>query len=211
MHKTELELALRYADSEAELRTAIASAIGEIDRLVQLAEDLLVVARSQDGELALATEQISVEDLFATVAERFRTRAAEPGRGLTTESPDGLTISGDRLRLEQALTSLVDNALRHGDREVRLRAVPNGDRVALHVADGGPGFPAGFIGHAFERFSRADEARTGAGAGLGLAIVDTIARAHGGTAHAANDPKGGADVWIELPAAPPPNVGEGGL
>jgi two-component system OmpR family sensor kinase len=200
LHKTELELALRYASDEAELRAAMASAIGEIDRLVQLAEDLLVVARSQGGELALAREPLQAADIFATVGERFRARAAQEGRALEVDGSSDVRIAGDRLRIEQALTSLVDNALRHGEGDVRLWARENGELVELHVGDRGPGFDPEFIGRAFERFSRADEARGRGGTGLGLAIVETIARAHGGTARAANDPQGGADVWVELPA-----------
>jgi two-component system, OmpR family, sensor kinase len=200
LHKTELELALRYADSEAELRTAMTSAIGEIDRLVQLAEDLLVVARSQEGELALARAQLRAGDLFATVGERFRARAGQEGRALDAGGDSDASVIGDRVRLEQALTSLVDNALRHGDGEVRMWARRNGSVVELHVRDQGPGFDPEFIGRAFERFSRADEARGRGGTGLGLAIVETIARAHGGSAHVANRPEGGADAWIDLPA-----------
>jgi two-component system, OmpR family, sensor kinase len=201
LHKTELEVALRYADTEAELRAAIASAVGEIDRLVQLAEDLLVVARSQEGKLALAREPVRAGELFGTLGERFGARAAQEGRELASDGGGNAVVLGDRVRLEQALTSLVDNALRHGGGAVRMWARPNGNAVELHVSDEGPGFPPEFIGHAFDRFSRADEARGRGGTGLGLAIVETIARAHGGAAHAANDPGGGADVWVELPAA----------
>jgi len=110
-------------------------------------------------------------------------------------------VRGDRLRLEQALTGLVDNALRHGAGEVRLWAEETEGEFVLHVADEGAGFPGDFIAHAFERFARADAARGRGGAGLGLAIVDTIARAHGGRAAARNLPDGGADVSISLPRA----------
>ncbi|MGH2953884.1 MAG: ATP-binding protein [Solirubrobacterales bacterium] len=200
LHKTELEVALRYATDADELRAAIGSATEEIDRLIQLAEDLLVVARTSEGELPIARERIPVADLLATVAQRFRSRADEANRALVVEDSDGGAIDGDRIRLEQALTSIVDNALRHGSGGIRLWAHRNGDRVELHVGDRGSGFPADFIEHAFERFTRADAARTRGGSGLGLAIVDTIARAHGGRAAARNDAGGGADVWIELPA-----------
>src|SRR4029079_3748664 len=104
----------------------------------------------------------------------------------------------DRLRLEQALGNMVDNALAHGSGAVRMSAVPHNGTVELDLSDHGPGFPAEFLGHAFERFSRADEARTQGGSGLGLAIVDTVARAHRGRAHAANRDGGGADVWMTL-------------
>ncbi len=199
LHKTELELALRYATTEKELRAAIASAAEEIDRLIQLAEDLLVVARSEKGELAVTRERVSVADLLGTVGERFRARADQAGRALVVDGADG-ALDGDRLRLEQALTSMVDNALRYGSGEVRLSSRRNGSRVELHVIDEGAGFPPEFIGRAFERFSRADAARARGGTGLGLAIVDTIARAHGGRAAASNVPGGGADVWIDVPA-----------
>jgi signal transduction histidine kinase len=201
LHKTELELALRHGESEAELRAAIASGLEEVDRLVQLAEDLLIVARSEEGRLALAVEPVPVADLLTTVAERFRARASEAGRPLVVDGETRLAVDGDRLRLEQALTSMVDNALRHGDGSIRIWAGADNGRVRLHISDRGGGFPPEFIPRAFERFSRADAARGQGGTGLGLAIVETIALAHGGRAGAANRPGGGADVWIEIPAA----------
>jgi two-component system, OmpR family, sensor kinase len=207
LHKTELELALRYAADADELRAAIGSAVVEIDRLVQLAEDLLVVARSEEGGLALTVAPVSLPELFETVSERFRARAAQAGRTIEVDA-DGISmIVGDRLRLEQALTSIVDNALRHGGGDIQVWARSNGSLTELHVADAGTGFPPDFLARAFERFSQADTARTGAGSGLGLAIVETIARAHGGTAHAANAPGGGADVWMEVPSRPDTSSG----
>jgi signal transduction histidine kinase len=112
-------------------------------------------------------------------------------------------LSVDRLRVEQALGNLVENALRHGRGAIRLEAQRRDGRVELHVRDEGPGFAPEFIAHAFEPFSRSDPSRSGAGAGLGLAIIDVIARAHGGAARAANI-EGGADVWLELPEPPRP-------
>jgi heavy metal sensor kinase len=200
LHKTELELALRYGTSPAELRAAIASAIEEADRLAQLAEDLLVVARSEKGRLPLKAERVELERLLEDVATRFDSRLAESGRSLRVDPPAaGLEVEADRLRLEQALTNLVDNALRHGAGEVHLSARAREGGVELHVADTGPGFPPEFIERAFDRFSRADGGRARGGSGLGLAIVDAIARAHLGSAHAANRSGGGADVWITVP------------
>src|SRR4029077_8170243 len=103
----------------------------------------------------------------------------------------------DPVRLEQALTNLVENALQHGGGEITVRASESDGDLQIHVEDRGPGFPPEFLDRAFERFSRADQARGGDGTGLGLAIVEAIARAHRGSAHAAN--RDGADVWIELP------------
>lgn len=201
LHKTELEVALRYGTDERELRAAIASAIEEVDRLIRLAEDLLVVARAGEGELPLAREEVPVAGLFATLAERFRSQADRAGRKLAVSDPGDLRVRGDRVRLEQALTGLLDNALRHGAGTIALAAGRGERGVELHVRDRGVGFPPTFLDRAFERFSRADRARGRGGAGLGLAIVDTIARAHGGRTGAGNQPGGGADVWIELPEA----------
>jgi len=111
-----------------------------------------------------------------------------------------MEVRADRSRLEQALANLVDNALRHGRGPVRIEARAQGAWLELHVLDQGPGFPIPFLERAFERFSRADEARSGTGAGLGLAIAAAIAHAHGGTAQAANRARGGADVWLSIPA-----------
>jgi heavy metal sensor kinase len=202
VHKSELELALRYGGSKEELRAAIASAIEEADRLSQLAENLLVIARSDKGMLPIEREPLDVSGLFDTVAQRLRARASEADRTLAVDDPDGLVVEADRVRIEQALTNLVENALRHGGGRVRLWARADGQSVELHVSDGGPGFPPDLLPHAFERFRRADTARGEGGAGLGLAIVDAIAEAHSGQAGARNRAEGGADVWIELSRAP---------
>ena len=114
-----------------------------------------------------------------------------------------MTVVADRLRVEQALGNMVDNALRHGGGRVTLVARERDGDVELHVLDEGPGFPATFRGRAFERFSRADEARAGVATGLGLAVVESIAIAHGGLADAANRTPSGADVWLSLPAGGP--------
>jgi two-component system, OmpR family, sensor kinase len=199
--RTELELALREGRSPEELREAVASAASESDRLVQLAEDLLVLARADEGRLPVRPEQLDVAELLATTARRFQTRAADAGRELQVAEPDGLVLRADRLRAEQALANLVDNALRHGEGAVELAAEPAGDGVLLHVRDRGPGFDPALNGHAFERFTRGDRARSRGGTGLGLAIVDAIARSHGRTAGATSREGGGADVWIELPGS----------
>ena len=201
LHRAELELALRYGEDADALRASINSAIEEVDRLVALAEALLVVARSGEEGLALAREPVAAGDLFETLIERFGSRALNAHRSLEIGEGGNLVVSGDRLRLEQALTSLVDNALRHGAGAVRLSAQRENGAVAIHVTDEGAGFPDDFLPHAFERFSRADASRGRGGAGLGLAIVDTIATAHGGAAYAVNRPEGGADVSLTLPAS----------
>jgi two-component system OmpR family sensor kinase len=198
LHKTELELAHRYGGSTEELRGAIASAIEEANRISQLAEDLLVLARSDKGTLSIDAKPVQVRDLFAAVRGRLGGPAREAGRSLVVDDPDGLIIEADRARVEQALTNLVENGLRHGNGQIRLWARATEGGVELHVSDAGRGFSPDFLPHAFERFRRVDTARAEGGTGLGLAIVDAIAQAHSGRAAARNAPEGGADVWIEL-------------
>jgi heavy metal sensor kinase len=198
--KTELELALGGGRTEQELRDAVRSAAEETDRLVQLAEDLLVIARSDKGRLPIRHSEVDVVSMAAAVRARFVRRAGDRGAQIDVTVPKGLVVVADRLRLEQALANLIDNALRHGGKHVEFSAEPSGDTLELHVRDDGPGFPMDFVDSAFERFTRADSARGRGGAGLGLAIVAVIARAHGGAVGAQNRPGGGADVWLALPA-----------
>jgi two-component system, OmpR family, sensor kinase len=188
--RTELELALRRPRSPEELASAIRSATEEVERLIRLAEALLLLDSS--GGAALRVGELDAGELLDAVARRFAARAAAADR--TIEVEGGGSFRGDRDRLEQALGGLVDNALTHGEGRVRLEAEREADSIVLRVSDEGHGFPDDFLPRAFERFSRADEARTSGGAGLGLAIVDAVARAHGGRASAA-----GATITLVLP------------
>jgi two-component system, OmpR family, sensor kinase len=193
--QAELDLALRKPRTDSELEDAIRSASAESERLVRLAEDLLVLAQADDGRLPLRREPVQAGELLEAVREAFRSRAEASGRAIEAES-DAIVLDADRLRLEQALGNLVDNALRHGAGAIRLDAVEHDGRVELHVRDEGPGLPPDFAPQAFDRFSRADPARTSGGAGLGLALVSAIAEAHGGSAQASSDR---ADVWLSIP------------
>jgi signal transduction histidine kinase len=196
--RTELELALRGRHTRAELEAAVRSAAEETDRLTNLAEDLLVIARTDQGRLPIRLAPVRADEMLATVARRFAARARAEGRAVRPEPAPGIELHADPARLEQALANMVDNALRYGEGTVSLSAAAANGDFELHVRDEGPGFPAAFLPHAFERFTRADEARSRGGSGLGLAITAAIATAHGGSAHAVNR-EPGADVWIALP------------
>ena len=196
--RTELELALAEGRSPQELRAAIASAAEETDRLSQLSEDLLTIAQTERGELPLRLTRVDLGEILDGVRRRFERRAADEGREIEVSGP-ALTIRGDRLRLDQAIGSVVDNALRYGTGTITLDVVGGERQVEVHVCDRGPGFPPAFLPRAFERFSRASSSRRDGGSGLGLAIVRTVARAHGGEAQATNAADGGADVCLTLP------------
>ncbi len=197
--KAELELASRGPRTHAELSAAVESAVEEVDRLTRLAEDLLVLARSDHGRLPVRAEPQPLAPLMQQVVEAFSARARAQGRSVELEPDEGLTAFVDGERLRQALGNLVDNSLTHGAGPVSLSARRVNGSVELHVRDAGDGFSADLLAHAFERFTRGDAARGRGGSGLGLAIVDAIARGHGGSAQARNMDSG-SDVWLALPA-----------
>ena len=198
--RAELDYALHYAEGEPELRRTVKTASQETDRLVQLASDLLLIASSDQAGVRLRLERLSAREVLASVRGRFAWRAEAEGRRLVLDAPEELTVQGDRIRLEQALGNMLDNAIRHGAGVVTLTAGASNGGVELHVRDEGQGFAPELLGRAFERFSRAQSARNRGGAGLGLSIVETIAIAHGGRAAATNSPGGGADVVVHLPS-----------
>ena len=204
----ELELAGRPGRSREELASAVANAEDEVARLTRLTNDLLLLARSDEGRLPVRPAPADVGLLLARSAERAAGRAAEAGVRCAVDAPAGLVAELDEDRIRQAVDNLVDNALRFAPpgSVVRVAARAAGDGggdLVIEVADTGPGFPAGFLPHAFERFKRPDtsRARSDGGAGLGLAIVAAIAAAHGGAASARNEAGGGAVVGIRLPGA----------
>ena len=202
MLRTELDLALRRPRSHEELERAVRSAAEETERLSRLAEDLLLIARSDQGRLPVRSAAFDVVDVLDDVAERYAPVADERGRSITVDRNEPLTVVADRTRVEQALSNLVSNALLYGAGAVELVATADEEAVELHVLDHGDGFAPAFIPLAFDRFTRADDARAAGGAGLGLAIVELIAEAHGGTAGARNRRARGADVWLRLPRVP---------
>jgi signal transduction histidine kinase len=197
--KTELELALRHPRTRAELEQTLQAAAEDTDRLVRLAEDLLLVARFDQGRLPIRPERVSARSVLARASERFELRAAEHDRSLTLLDGPDAWLEADPTRLDQAVGNLIDNALVHGAGPIVLSVEVVGSEVGLHVADSGPGLPDGFAGRALDRFSRADEARGAGGAGLGLAIVDLIARGHGGRVALDRRDGRGFDAAIVLP------------
>lgn len=198
--KLELEFALAADSTREELQARLQSVAEEVDRLIKLAQDLLIIARAEQGRLPLERRAIELRPLLERLAVRFTAAASAIGRVVRLENPRELVVEADPARIEQALTNMVSNALRHGDGDVVLVAQQMDGRIEIHVLDDGPGFEPELLARAFERFARASRARSERGAGLGLSIVHVIASAHGGRARVRNRDGGGADVWLELPA-----------
>jgi signal transduction histidine kinase len=190
------DLLLTRDRTREELVTAVRGVQDDTRRLVRLANDLLLLARADEGQLALHREAVEVGALAVEVAGRY---AATGTADIAVQADAGLVWVGDRDRLGQALGNLIDNALAHGGGAVRIDATRSDGTLAVCVSDDGPGFPPEFLDRAFDRFATATPARTGAGSGLGLSIVAAIAAAHEGSVRAANRPGGGSEVTLRLP------------
>jgi signal transduction histidine kinase len=197
--KAELEVTLREDGDARQLRSALTSATEEADRIIRLAEDLLVLARAEQGQLPVQLRKMRLRDLIWTLGERFKPVAAYAINTPPLCNGSEIVVAADPDRIAQALGNLLDNASRYGEAEIHFDVTVDEGLLQMHVIDDGPGFSTDFLPRAFERFSREDPARSRGGAGLGLAIVQMIAEAHNGGAHAANLPDGGADVWLSIP------------
>jgi two-component system OmpR family sensor kinase len=197
--RAELQTALAHKRPVEEMEAALQAAATETDRLVRLAEELLVVARADEGTLPVEVEQTDLSWLMVQAGERGRTRATDSHRAVDVVVRHTVPIRADPEQVGQALDNLLDNAFIYGRGRIRVFPVARNGSLEVHVTDEGPGFPDSFLPRAFERFTRADPAEGRGGAGFGLAVVEAVAHAHGGHAGAANRPSGGADVWISLP------------
>jgi signal transduction histidine kinase len=194
----------------------VATAAGDTERLIRLAEDLLLLASAEDGAAFLRPVQIDAVEVLSAAVRSFAAQAEARRVTVTLNAEERLPAVADAGRLRQAVDNLIDNAIRHAPAgstvEVTGMVGPRSGRMGLviEVRDHGPGFPADFLPHALERFRRAGAARSRAdgGAGLGLAIVASIVRAHGGRVVADNHPAGGARVRIELPREPRTDSGD---
>ena len=178
--------------------------IDELLRLRRLADRLLLLATTEDPDF-LSRSSVDIPELLAAALQRW----APIDRRWRLDLVDPATVDGDPDRLGLALDALVENAVKHTAPidEIRLGARRNGDQVAITVVDSGAGMPADRLAAIFERFTRLDQARTRdrGGVGLGLAIVQAIARAHGGTVQVRSALGAGSTFELALPLRPTPD------
>jgi two-component system osmolarity sensor histidine kinase EnvZ len=184
-----LRLAVEMSGAEPAAAEGMNADIEEMDQVIG---QFLDFARG-DAELR---EPVEVDALADEVAGHF----ARLGRQVRRSGTAGATIPAARMALHRALTNLVENALRYAGGEVEVAASQRGGRVVLEVLDRGPGIPADEVDRLKRPFTRLDEARGGrGGAGLGLAIVERVARAHGGRFELAAREGGGLAARLVLP------------
>jgi len=205
--RTPITVALGHAElverasREPEVAEDARIVVDELLRLRRLADRLLLLATSEDPDF-LSRAPIQVEQLLHVILQRW----APINRRWRLGPSQPATVVGDADRLELAVDALVENAVKHtgpGD-EIRLGTRRQGDLVAVVVADSGTGIPADRLDGIFERFARLDQARSRemGGVGLGLAIVQAIAQAHGGTVAVQSTPGGGSVFQLLLPLMP---------
>ena len=205
-------LAMPELSLDASTRSRYLGIIGdETQKLESLIGDLLDLARLEGGGGSLTLEDVPVKELFGRIADRHGPAIRDRQIALEVSvRPQDLTVHADGQRLEQALQNLAANALRHtpdgGRLSLQAEAVPEGTK--LSVRDTGPGIAPEHLPHIFERFYKADAARSASpvsGSGLGLSIVHAIVERHGGSVTVANAPDGGAIFAIVIPPSTRPS------
>jgi signal transduction histidine kinase len=184
--RARVEGALRSGRSE-DYRAALDRTIEESDRLLQTFNALLSIARAEAGQSRELLQTVDAHDIVADVAELYEPIAEEAEGKLAVKAQKNLNVRADRQLLSQAVSNLIDNALKYGVTEANPRpeievTATNGQgRVEIVVADRGPGIPADQREHVLDRFVRLDQSRTKPGNGLGLSLVAGVMRLHGGS------------------------------
>lgn len=178
------EEALRAGGETKEYRAALERMIEESDHLIRIFNALLMIARAEAGSGRDAMAPVDVGATVSGVAELYEPVAEEAGLRLDVAVEAGLTLSGNRELLGQAVANLLDNALKYGatetGREVSVQARREGEDIVVRVADRGPGIAPADRGRVVERFVRLEGSRSRPGSGLGLSLVAAVARLHGG-------------------------------
>jgi heavy metal sensor kinase len=201
--RAELDVSLMDEDLAPDARETLESTREEVDRMSRIVNNLLILARADEGGLELLTTQVDLGDAIETAARPLRSLAAAKRLRLEVNG-EHHEACADPQRLHQALTNLIENAIKFSDPEgeVRVSAWRSNGEVGVTVEDTGPGIPADARAQVFDRFYRADRARRrqGSGSGLGLAICREIADAHGGRVWVESEEGKGSALSLALPA-----------
>ena len=207
--RTPLSVILGYTEALADGKLAgnpelFTVVHGEARHLSRLVDDLRTLSLADAGELTLTLQAVAPRDLLRRAAAAHFVHADERGVTIVVEDGDALPpVQVDLERMAQVFNNLVSNALRYtpADGTITLAARARGATVELTVADTGAGIDADALPHIFDRFYRADQARSDDASGLGLPIVKSIVQAHGGTVDVTSTPGAGTTFRVVLPAA----------
>jgi heavy metal sensor kinase len=202
--RSEVDVTLLDERLDPEAHAVLESAREEIDRMTRIVENLLTLARVDEGGLKLLPAPVSLRDLAANALEPLQPGAA--ARGVEIKLAEGEAVAqADADLVRQVVTNLLDNALKYSERgsEVEVRVWSHDGRAGLTVKDSGPGIPAEARSRVFDRFYRVDASRTrsSGGSGLGLSISKEIIRAHGGRIWVESADGGGSSFSFEVPGS----------
>jgi signal transduction histidine kinase len=206
------EEALRLAEDESQYRAALETTIEESDALISTFNALLMIARAESGQARDNMSDFDAAEIARGVGDLYEPLADDKGLVLKVEAPGSAPVRGNRELVSQALANLVDNAIKYGrrdggeangaDADIVVKAMGEGDRILLTVADAGPGIPEADRSRAVERFVRLEQSRSQPGSGLGLSLASAVARLHGGELKL-EDNHPGLRTVISLPRAGP--------
>ncbi len=205
------EQALRSATDDKGYRAVLESTIAESDDLIRTFDALLMIARAESGQARDNMTEFDAAEIARDIGELYEPLADEKGIALKVEAPIAARVRGNRELVSQALSNLVDNAIKYAGpdhkmngepSEIIVKAGSDGDRITLTVADQGPGIPDADRGRVVERFVRLEQSRSEPGSGLGLSLASAVARLHGGELRLEDNHPGLKSV-IALPRAGP--------
>jgi signal transduction histidine kinase len=205
------EQALRSAAGVDDYRAALESTIAESDDLIRTFDALLMIARAESGHARDNMTEFDAAEIARDVGELYEPLADEKGIALTVDAPAAAPVRGNRELVSQALANLIDNAIKYAGpngqvngapAEIVVKAGNDGERIALSVADRGPGIAEADRGRVVERFVRLEQSRSEPGSGLGLSLAAAVARLHGGELKL-EDNHPGLRSTIALPRAGP--------
>ncbi len=204
--RSELDVALEYDDLQPAAAGVLNSTRQEVDRMTRTVENLLTLARFDEGRLELLRRPFELGEVIDDVSVQLGPVAADKGVKIAADGEPAATVTADRERIRQVVANFVDNAVTHSHTggEVKVDAWRGDGEVGVSVADEGVGIASDALPHVFERFYRVDSARVrdSGGSGLGLAICQEIAAAHGGRVWVESEPGHGSRFSLALPALP---------
>jgi len=202
----ELEGIAQNHRKDPSLGDQIGSALEETHRMSRIVESLLAISRLDAGEVKMDKSRLDLGELAASTAGEMKLLAEEKSIALRIQVETGAHVVGDRIRLQQVIVNLIDNSIKYTQvgGAIEVRVGREGNTAVLEVSDNGLGIQAHALPHVFERFYRADKARSRAsgGAGLGLSIVKAICAAHNGEIKVSSQEGRGSSFRVELPLLP---------
>ena len=199
--RTNLEVTLMSNPTSENYRNSIQEVIYDIDIVINTFNSLLVISRVESGSLLLEKEKVDINKLLENVIDLWEPLAEEKNINLINQSDDNIYIEGNKNLLSQAISNLIDNAIKYGPQgnKINIGAKFENENVILWVSDNGPGIPNKDKERVLERFARLDVSRNTKGTGLGLSLVASSIRFHKGTIQLLDSKPNGLIVKLEIP------------